>query len=78
MKELWARLGVTMSLTDAECEDILGDECDAGRVAQILHAVVTEGRFRLDGDSYIPSQSVALFNDEYDTDYMECEVDCIV
>ena len=78
MKKLWVRLGATLDLTDEECEAILGDEFDAGRMAQIMKSVVKEGRFELDGETYVPGQSVALFNDQYDTDFMEVDADCEV
>ena len=78
MKKLWARLGVTLSLTDEECEEILGDEFDAGRMAQILRTAVDECRFELDGEAYVPGESIAHFNDQYDTDFMEVDADCEV
>lgn len=80
MKNLWIRLGASLHLTDEECEAILGEveEFDAGRMAQILKTVVSENRFELDGESYVPYSSVACFNDQYDTDYMEVDADCEV
>lgn len=76
MKNLWMRFGVNMKLTDEECEDILGDDFDAGRMAQILREVVAEGRFELEGESYVPEIAIFQFNECYGTEYRSAEPEC--
>lgn len=67
-KEIWARVGIVLKLTDAEIEQIFTEEGDSGRVVM---KAITEGRYYVDGDGYIPEGSVCDFNTRYNTQY-EC------
>ena len=72
MKNLWARLGVTMSLTDEEVERLIGeDQAEMSEREKILIKVVNDGRFFLDGETYIPQEAVNDFNKEYNASYEE-------
>lgn len=72
MKKLWARLGVTMSLTDDEVNALIGDDQASVRDRErILTKVICDGRFALDGETYVPQEAVEDFNEEYDTSYEE-------
>lgn len=72
MKNLWVRLGVSLSLTDDEVEKLIGDDQVPIREREkILLKVIGEGRFSLDGETYVPQESVSDFNEEYNASYEE-------
>lgn len=72
MKNLWARLGVTMSLTDEEVERLIGeDQVIVSEREKILIKVISDGRFSLDGETYVPQEAVADFNEKYNASYEE-------
>ena len=72
MKNLWARLGVTMSLTDDEIERLIGEgQAAMSDREKILTKVIADGRFTLDGETYIPQEAVTDFNEEYNASYEE-------
>lgn len=72
MKNLWVRLGVTLSLTDEEVEKLIGDnQVSMKEREQIIVKAVTEARFCLDGETYAPQEAISDFNEEYDTSYEE-------
>lgn len=76
MKKLWMRVGMLLSLDDIECDEILGDEFDAGRMAQIIRSAFTDGRAKLDGNTYVPADAIYDFNNLYGTDYSDAEPEC--
>lgn len=65
-KLLWIRLGAYLTLTDEEADVILSS--DEAAASATLKKVVAEGRFRFNGDSYIPAASVDSFNQTYGGD----------
>lgn len=69
MKELWIRLGAAIQITAAEERDIFGD--DEEKMRDALRTIVAEGRFCLDGVTYVPSGAVQEFNRTYGTAYEE-------
>lgn len=72
MKKLWARLGVTLSLTDEEVRKLIGDnQATMSDREKIIIKVVNDGRFSLDGETYVPQEAVADFNEEYNASYEE-------
>lgn len=75
MRKLWLRLGVSIQITEAEEKIILDSDCE---IAEVIRTIIAEGRFALDGDSYIPDESIEEFNETYGTDYDEGEIgfDC--
>lgn len=73
-KKLWVRLGVTLEITDAEEQAIFSDE--GTRMEETLSAVIAGGRFSPDGESYIPGEAVAQFNQDYGTSYEETNWCC--
>ena len=74
MRRLWLRLGVGLQITEAEEKIILSSDSDV-EIAETVRKIVAEGRFALDGDSYIPDSSVESFNEIYGTDYEEADVE---
>lgn len=55
--DVWARLGVTMSVTPDELNTLLGITDDQDQSVVVAN-VFREGRVRVDGDSYIPEPEV--------------------
>lgn len=70
MNKLWMRLGVTISATDAEIEKLLAkkpDEWDAEESKKVLLKILNQNRFRIDGNTYIPSPVIERYNEENGT-----------
>ena len=61
MIDVWARLGVSLSLTSSEAKAIF-QEGNPEKMVEVIKTVVSEGRFRLDGETYIPECSVDTVN----------------
>lgn len=65
--KVWMRLGVVIEMTLEEEAAIM--EGNAAEAAKALTDIVHSGRFRLDGESYIPQECVSEFNKKYHTYY---------
>lgn len=52
LETIWARLGVTIYVTKAQHDIIMGDDYDKAEAE--LKAAINEGQYEPDGDSYIP------------------------
>lgn len=52
MKEVWMRLGIKIKFTEMEEELLFGE--NRLIAADTLLNILAEGRFEIDGDSYIP------------------------
>lgn len=76
MKKLWMRVGMSFSLSDAEIEAILGEGYHSEKMAEVIRLAFKEGRYELDGDTYVTEESVVDFNEEYETDYDLGEPEC--
>lgn len=55
-KTLWARLGATLDLTEAQYNDIMNAENDQDTAFKAFKAVIDAGSFKIDGDCYIPGE----------------------
>lgn len=65
-RTIWMRLGVTLRGSVEEIESLLeGGEASA----ETLDKILKEGRFDIDGDSYIPDSEVESYNEEYGTSH---------
>lgn len=64
LKKTWLRLGVSVYMKDEEAEKIMGD-CDTGTLREIL----ADGRWRPDGEAYIPGETVEGYNAENGTSF---------
>lgn len=73
MRKIWMRLGLSIEMFEGEEEKIFGEDKEAA--AEAIRKIVCDGRFLLDGDSYIPETAVEDFNDLYGTKYTEAEID---
>ena len=62
-EKIWMRLGVTLELTPQEANKILDGDTST------LRDVISNGKWYLDGNSYIPEQTMQEFG------YDGCEVD---
>lgn len=72
MRKIWMRLGVSIEMFENEEKKIFGEDKEAA--AEAVRKIVCDGRFLLDGDSYIPETSVEDFNSLYGTKYAEDEI----
>lgn len=71
--KLWARIGMSFSVTPHEMEQIIcGTEAEK---EQTLFRLFSEGRVRLDGDSYIPGISLHEYNLAHGTQFDRYDVD---
>lgn len=67
MRSLWMRAGVSLQITEEEENILFSKDYDKG--AKTFKKIVSEGRFKLDGDSYVPNEAVAAFNEAYGTNH---------
>lgn len=74
MRNLWVRLGVVMSITEDEERRILGSG-DPHEAASAVLEILYERRFTADGDTYVPYEVVADYNEKYGTSYPEKTVE---
>lgn len=70
--QLWARMGVTMDITAEEEQRIFADYSGD---AAMLRKMLSEGRIRVDGNTYVPGPCVEEFNKKYGTKYEEDDID---
>jgi len=69
---IWMRLGISLLATEEEADAILKNEDgNTWWVKQIIQ----EGRYEIEGESYIPSCSVEDYNQEHGTDYPSKDID---
>lgn len=74
--KLWMRLGASLDLDADEVEMLLGKNSSEEKISYVIRNAVAECRFALEGETYVPEESIEDFNDEYDTDYPAEEVGC--
>lgn len=67
------RLGATLEITEGEEHDIFYD-CGADAEAA-LKRIIRDGRFALDGNSYIPGECIEQFNEAYSRDIPAEDID---
>lgn len=71
--KLWARMGMTFSVTPQEAERII---CGSpAEQAQILSRIFSEGRAALDGDCYIPRSVLEEYNHAHGTQYLRNDIE---
>ena len=58
LETIWARLGVTIYVTKAQYDIIMGDDYDKAE-AEFLSAI-DEGRYDPDGNSYVPTNGARI------------------
>lgn len=55
VETIWARLGVTLYVTKAQYDTIMGDDHDKAEAE--FESAINEGRYEPDGDSYVPGEN---------------------
>jgi len=71
-QKLWMRLGISFEIPQEEVRSILSGNLELAE--KTLRTIVSESRFYPDGDSYIPAETVEIFNRDYGTEYEVAEV----
>lgn len=68
MKErsVWARIGVTLYGSKEEIEALFTDNFQ-----EALEKLFKEGKYKIDGDSYIPDSCIEEYDKKYGTNHME-------
>lgn len=66
---VWMRMGTTMKGSREEIEKILNGDTDT------LVRLLTQKRFTIDGETYIPATGIEEYNKEHQTDFEERDVD---
>ena len=56
-KTLWARLGATLNLTEAQYNDIMNAKNDPDTAFKAFKAVIDAKCFEIDGECYIPDEN---------------------
>lgn len=67
MRNLWMRAGVNLQITEEEETILFSNDYDKG--AKTFKKIVSEGRFKLDGETYVPEDAVRDFNETNGTNY---------
>lgn len=73
MKHIWMRAGVTLNLAEDEVELIL-NSFDSIVAGNVVAQALKDGRFRFDGESYIPEECVEGYNGEHGTDFEVADI----
>lgn len=73
MYELWMRVGVTLNVTKNEIEALLGNT-DLETCLKTFENIVIDGRAKLDGETYIPYDSLENINETFETSYTACDI----
>lgn len=73
LRNLWARLGVSIQATPAEIDALMSGTPKSKEFA--LAKIFSEGRIRIEGDSYIPGDVILSYDLKYGTHYGHMEVD---
>ena len=66
---IWARIGMRLDFTPEEVDTILSDSTTNADRKRVVKRVFAEGRFKLEGDSYIPGVIIDDYNAEHGTQY---------
>lgn len=73
LRNLWARLGVSIQATPAEIDTLMSGTPKSKEAT--LSKIFSEGRIRIEGDSYIPGNVIFEYNLKHGTNYGHVEVD---
>ena len=68
-KNLWMRLGITLTGSKDEIESVINGD------AQTLTSLLQAGKYKCEGDTYIPSDSIYSYNADNNTEFDETEVE---
>lgn len=76
MNELGLRIGANFKLTEEEADEILGEKDCRQTMARTLLKALVEGRFTIEGDTYLPEESIESYNKTNNSSYRIRELDC--
>lgn len=66
-RKIWVRMGVTLTGTREEIDKLINE----GEFGTMLD----EGNWVFDGDSYIPDDSIDVYNNEYGENYIVKDIE---
>lgn len=73
LRNIWARLGVSIQATPAEIDALMSGTPKSKE--STLSKIFSEGRIRIEGDSYIPGDVILSYDLKNGTHYGHMEVD---
>ena len=71
-RKLWVRIGAYIDVTDEDMQVISQDENNG---AERLRVLIESSDIICEGNTYVPAESVANYNEEYGTDFAESDYD---
>ena len=74
-RKLWMRVGCTFQVTPTEAAILLYKHFDPDDKEKLLRRLIREGRFAPDGETYIPGESVQDYNERYDTEFLNDDIE---
>ena len=72
-KDVWVRVGASFSLTEEEIQAVFSGE---DGMKSVMKRAYAEGRFRMDGESYIPQPVVEDMNQRYGYTFDTIDYEC--
>lgn len=73
--KLWMRVGCTFWVTPEEAAILLSQSSDTDERTGLLHRLMLEGHFAADGETYIPGECVADYNETYGTEFPSDDIE---
>lgn len=67
--KLWMRVGCTFEVTPEEAAVLMSHTSAPEKRRTLIWQLMLEGKFRPDGETYIPEECVEDYNETYGTDF---------
>lgn len=74
-RKLWMRVGCTFRVTPEEAATLLSPSPDPEERRTLLWRLMWKGNFVPDGETYIPGESVQDYNERYDTEFLNDDIE---
>lgn len=74
-RKLWMRVGCTFWVTPEEAAILLLQPSDTDERTELLRRLMLEGHFAADGETYIPGECVADYNETYGTEFPSDDIE---
>lgn len=74
-RELWMRVGCTFQVTPEEADTLMSPASDPEERRTLLWRLMLEGNYAPDGETYIPGESVQDYNERYDTEFLNDDIE---
>ena len=80
LKQIWMRVGMTVTLTEEEADAILKSDRDGDCTAlrEALWKALIENRGTPDGETYIPACSIEAYNATHGTEYESADIEVCI